>query len=152
MYVYVWGYRAIYPRSLYEILRDKKARSTEARTTRADEKEGGKRGTPEEEVREATNPQMHTCIYTDREYMRECVRACVHDEEPYAPQARIRTEMAAITVAERWHERDGHIHHPRSFEYRGAERRTRRDDKRERVGGKMEGKDRRLRREGRNER
>lgn len=84
--------------------------------------------------------------------MRECVRACVHDGEPYAPQAKIRTEMAAITVAERWHERDGHIHHPRSFEYRGAERRTRRDDKRERVGGKMEGKDRRLRREGRNER
>lgn len=84
--------------------------------------------------------------------MRECVRACVHDEEPYAPQAKIRTEMAAITVAERWHERDGHIHHPRSFEYRGAERRTRRDDKRERVGGKMEGKERRLRREGRNER
>lgn len=55
----------------------------------------------------------------------------MHGEEPYAPRAKIRTEVAAITVAERWHERDGHIHHPRSFEYRGAERRTRRDDKRE---------------------
>jgi len=62
----------------------------------------------------------------------------VHGREPYAPRAQIRTEMAAITIANRWHERDGHIHHPRSFEYRGAERRTRRDDKRGREKGEKE--------------
>jgi len=60
--------------------------------------------------------------------MRASVRACVHGGEPYAPRAQIRTEMAAITIANRWHERDGRIHHPRSFEYRGVERRTRRDE------------------------
>lgn len=83
------------------------------------------------------------------------MHACVHGGEPYAPRAQIRTEMAAITVADRWHERDGHIHHPRSFEYRGAERRTRRDDKRGRTGERREEEggreDRRLRRVGRHE-
>lgn len=82
------------------------------------------------------------------------MRACVYSGEPYAPRAQIRTEMVAITVADRWHERDGHIHHPRSFEYRGAERRTRReDDKRGRTGERRRGgrEDRRLRRVGRHE-
>jgi len=66
--------------------------------------------------------------------MRASVHACVHGGEPYAPRAQIRTEMAAITVADRWHERDGHIHHPRSFEYRdprGERDETIREDGRE---------------------
>lgn len=79
------------------------------------------------------------CIRACREYVRACVHAW-HGGEPYAPRVQIRIEMAAITVAARWHERDGHIHHPRSFEYRGAERRMRRDDKRKTGGGEGEGK------------
>lgn len=43
--------------------------------------------------------------------------------------AKIRTEIAAITVAGQRRERDGLIHHPRSFEYRAVEsRRTGRND------------------------
>lgn len=98
----------------------------------------------------------HRCEIAKPEYtsLRACVRACVHGGEPYAPRAQIRTEMAAITVADRWHERDGHIHHPRSFEYHGAERKTRRDDKRGRTKEGNEGggrDDRRLWRVGRHE-
>lgn len=75
MYVYVWGYRAIYPRSLYEILRDKK-HEVPRHVPHARMK---KRVEREEHPRKRYERQLiHKCIRAYIQTVNICVNACVH--------------------------------------------------------------------------